>query len=292
MLARRPPPFPTARPSARRPMLPPAAAAAAAAAPHVWALDFDGVTCDSVGESAVTGWNAAARQWPALFADPATQALKPRVLADMRAVRPVVETGYENVVQVRCLVEGVTAEAMLAGWGSILPAKMKEWALDRAALVSLFGTVRDEWMSADLDGWLAANGIYEGLPDILRDARARHHAYIVTTKQAHFTAALLANAARVPFPDADIFSQTVSGAPKTEVLAQLRARHPDAGGLHFVEDKLSTLEKVAADPAFDEWRLYLVDWGYNTAAERARAAAGGRVRVVSVGELAAAVGGE
>lgn len=258
---------------------------------HVWALDFDGVTCDSVGESAVSAWDAAARQWPDLFATDAARAARARVLADMRTVRPVVETGYENVVQVRCLLEGVTPDAMLAGWRDMLPAKMAAWGLDRGALVRLFGDVRDEWMARDLDGWLAANGIYAGVPDILRAARARHHAYVVTTKQARFTAALLERAAGVPFPEADIFSQTVSGRPKGEVLAALAAKHAGAGGFHFVEDKLSTLEKVAADPALAAWQLYLVDWGYNTAAERARARAGGRVRVVSVAELAAAVAG-
>jgi hypothetical protein len=50
--------------------------------------------------------------------------------------------------------------------------------------------------------------------------------------------------AGVPFAPDRIFSQTVSGRPKTEVLAQLAAKHSDATGLVFVEDKFSTLEKV------------------------------------------------
>ena len=258
---------------------------------HVWALDFDGVTCDSVGESAATGWDAAAHLWPEEFSTDTAAAAKARVLADMRVVRPVVETGYENVVQVRCLLEGVTADDMLESWGTLLPSKMDEWRLDRDTLVRLFGDVRDEWMARDLDGWLGANGIYEGVPEILRMARELHHAYIVTTKQARFAAALLANAAGVPFPDDAIFSQTVSGRPKGEVLTALAEKHAGAPAFHFVEDKLSTLEKVAADPALADWRLYLVDWGYNTAAERERARRNERVRVVSVAELAAEVAG-
>ena len=51
------------------------------------------------------------------------------------------------------------------------------------------------------------------------------------------------NMARVPIPSDDIFSTTVSGQPKSEILLQLQARHPGAA-CHFVEDKLSTLEKV------------------------------------------------
>ena len=41
--------------------------------------------------------------------------------------------------------------------------------------------------------------------------------------------------------------------------------------LVFVEDKLSTLEKVCkVGTALERWELYLVDWGYNTEAERAQ----------------------
>lgn len=38
---------------------------------------------------------------------------------------------YENIVQIRCLLEGVTVEDMLDNWHSILPEYMKTWNLDR-----------------------------------------------------------------------------------------------------------------------------------------------------------------
>ncbi len=50
--------------------------------------------------------------------------------------------------------------------------------------------------------------------------------------------------AGVPVPMERIFSQTVSGRPKGEVLRRLAEQHGDAAALIFVEDKLSTLEKV------------------------------------------------
>jgi phosphoglycolate phosphatase-like HAD superfamily hydrolase len=228
---------------------------------------------------------AAERQWPELMSTPEAARAKPAVLEAMREVRPVVETGYENVVQVRCLLEGVAPADMLASWHDMLPARMAAWGLDRARLVALFGAVRDEWMAADMDGWLAPNRIYPGAADAVRRLMAAGEAYVVTTKQARFTEALLRSMAGIEFPGDRIFSQTESGRPKGEVLAALGARHPGAA-LHFVEDKLSTLEKVAAQPDLDAWRLYLVDWGYNTREERARAAAsGGRIRVVSAHEF-------
>ena len=63
--------------------------------------------------------------------------------------------------------------------------------------------------------------------------------------QARFTEALLRDMAKVPLPADRIFSQAETGRPKTEVLQMLQERHPDTQ-YHFVEDKLSTLEKVFA----------------------------------------------
>lgn len=50
-------------------------------------------------------------------------------------------------------------------------------------MVELFGRVRDDWIAADLAGWLAPNRIYDGVADPVRTALAAHHVYIVTTKQ-------------------------------------------------------------------------------------------------------------
>lgn len=93
-----------------------------------------------------------------------------------------------------------------------------------------------------------------------------------------------ARGAGIKFDFERIFSQTVSGAPKTEacsphpyrpyppypppththtpleprqVLAKLAAGAPASARLIFVEDKYSTLEKVAKAPGFEIWELYL-----------------------------------
>ena len=184
--------------------------------------------------------------------------------------------------------------------------------------------------------------------------------------QARFTEALLRGMAKVPVPNEDIHSTTLSGQPKSDILLQLAERHPGAA-CHFVEDKLSTLEKarpwtpslrvhgvlvrtgpqaacipccpaasssrmqrvwlrscgpvgrlysrvramtgriapgccciLAADcsgtmqvckvPELSSWALYLVNWGYNTAEERARAAANPRIEVVDKARLKQLVG--
>ena len=59
----------------------------------VWAFDFDGVVCDSVGESSLSAWRAADTKWPELFGTEQARQQRDRVVEGMRVVRPVVETG-------------------------------------------------------------------------------------------------------------------------------------------------------------------------------------------------------
>lgn len=260
---------------------------------ELWALDFDGVICDSCGESSLSAWKAAAQLWPDTMNSPAALEKKDSVIEDMRRVRPVVETGYENIVQVRCLLEGVNVDDMLENWGTILQDYMKKWELDRSELVELFGSTRDTWMAEDMKSWLAPNRIYQGLPDALKSAMENDtkEVYIVTTKQARFTAALLKDMAGVNFPMERIFSTTVSGQPKSEVLAMLTEKHPDRQ-CYFIEDKISTLEKVSQQSEFDVWSLYLADWGYNTDKERKRAEANPRITVFGLTDFNALLDGE
>ncbi|KAI3437958.1 hypothetical protein D9Q98_000402 [Chlorella vulgaris] len=260
-----------------------AAAATADASPkRVVALDFDGVTCDSVGESSLSAFKAAAKLWPEVFATPKAEACKDELVEKMRVVRPVVETGYENLVQIRCLLEGVDPQDMLLHWHDMLPEYMQRWQLDRLQLVDLFGSTRDEWMASDMQGWLAPNRIYPGVADAVREFMQHDECYIVTTKQARFTEAIMKQMAGIAFPSDRIFSQTVSGQPKSEVLEMLAARHPQAAGYLFVEDKMSTLEKVAKMSSLEQYQLFLVDWGYNTEPERQRAQACDRIQVVDI----------
>ncbi|KAF5835320.1 hypothetical protein DUNSADRAFT_7552 [Dunaliella salina] len=267
--------------SRRAIMVPPAQAAS-----KVVSLDFDGVVCDSVGESSLSAIKAATVLWPDVFDTPAAKARHEELVEKMRIVRPVVETGYENLVQIRCLLEGMSPEEILSNWGEILPKYMQHWGLERAKLVELFGGVRDDWIASDLPSWLGANRIYQGVADPVREALAQQEVYIVTTKQAHFTEILMRDMAKVDFPADRIFSQTVSGRPKAEVLQMLTDKHAGMQKMIFVEDKLSTLEKVAKDPKLEGWELYLVDWGYNTVEERARASQHPRIHVISTQQFA------
>lgn len=230
---------------------------------------------------------AAAELWPEVFGV-VEEDIQRRILEDMRTVRPVVETGYENIVQIRCLLEGVRPQDMLEQWSTMLPEYMEKWNLDRGELVDLFGKTRDNWIASDLDGWLAPNRIYPGVPEAIDQLLVEHEVYIVTTKQARFTEMILERMAFIDFPKDRIFSQTVSGRPKTEVLEMLQERHPDTQ-YHFVEDKYSTLVKVEQCPSLDAWNLYLVDWGFNVQKERDAATASDRINMVDISQFRAII---
>lgn len=60
-------------------------------------------------------------------------------------------------------------------------------------MVELFGSTRDEWMAADLDGWLAPNRIYAGVPEAMKALVEAQEVYIVTTKQVIRTYFFLAH---------------------------------------------------------------------------------------------------
>lgn len=263
---------------------------------NLYALDFDGVLCDSCGESSISALKAAKVKWPELFTgvEPETEDW---ILDSMRTVRPVVETGYENLLLVRLLLElkkpmiqkssvvpGLTVERILENWSKLKPVILTEWGESSEELVELFGKVRDEWLEHDLSGWIGANRFYPGTADALRFASSK--VYIVTTKQARFAEALLQKLAGVSIPPERIYG--LGTGPKVEVLKQLQSKPEHSGlTLHFVEDRLATLKNVIKEPQLDKWNLYLGTWGYNTPSEREEADTISRINLVDLHDFCA-----
>lgn len=145
-------------------------------------------TTSPQSSSTIANSQAAARYWPEVFSTEQAAHAQAHVLQGMRIVRPVVETGYENIVQARLLLDGITPEEMLATWHTMLPKAMKQLNLDRGEMVALFGRVRDEWMAEDLQGWLSLNSMYDGVAAPVRGAQQQAEVYIVTTKQVSMVA--------------------------------------------------------------------------------------------------------
>ncbi|KAK7394755.1 hypothetical protein VNO78_15292 [Psophocarpus tetragonolobus] len=261
---------------------------------ELYALDFDGVICDSCGESSLSALKAAKVRWSGLF-DEVNSATEDWIIDQMHTVRPVVETGYENILLVRLLLEsrtpsirissvaeGLTVEGILENWSKLKPIIMEEWGEKRDDLIDLFGKVRDEWLEHDFATWIGANRLYPGVSDALKFASSK--VYIVTTKQSRFADALLRELAGVTIPPERIYG--LGSGPKVEVLKQLQKKPEHQGlKLHFVEDRLATLKNVIKEPELDQWNLYLGNWGYNTKKEREEAAAIPRILVLELSDF-------
>ncbi|KAM0825080.1 hypothetical protein ACQ4PT_069795 [Festuca glaucescens] len=182
---------------------------------HLYALDFDGVLCDSCGESSLSAVKAAKVRWPWVF-ELVDATMEGWIVEQMYTLRPVVETGYENLLLVRLLVEilvpsarhssvseGLSVQEILENWLKLKPTIMSEWNEDRDSLVDLFGRIRDDWIENDLPGWIGANRFYPGTADALKFSSSE--IYIVTTKQGRFAEALLKELAGIEIPSERIY---------------------------------------------------------------------------------------
>ncbi|XP_068639916.1 uncharacterized protein [Aristolochia californica] len=260
----------------------------------LYALDFDGVLCDSCGESSLSAVKAAKIRWPHLF-ESVDSAMENWIVDQMHVVRPVVETGYENILLVRLLLEvqipsirkssvadGLTIDGILENWSKLKPVIMDEWDQTKEDLIPFFEKIRDEWMETDLLGWIGANRLYPGIADALRFASSK--IYIVTTKPSRYADALLRELAGVTIPSDRMYG--LGSGPKVEVLKKLQ-KQPEHGGmkLHFVEDRLATLKNVIKEPELNGWNLYLGKWGYNTPKERDEAGNIPRIHLLELSDF-------
>ena len=243
----------------------------------VFCFDFDGVVCDSAPETAVTAWKGCRELWPEIGAE-LPLALQERFCR----LRPVLHTGFEAVPLMRLIEQGRHSdEELLERFPQLLDELIERERLTSGRLKELFGGIRDVLIGADQALWLEWNRFYPGIGEALTAAIAGHPVFIVTTKQERFVSLLLDHH-RIDLPPERIFGLE-RNRTKPEILAELMAR-PEWNGatFHLIEDRLDTLMHVIADPALEDVRLYLADWGYNTPRQREEAAALPRIEVVSV----------
>ncbi|XP_004295150.1 PREDICTED: uncharacterized protein LOC101305350 [Fragaria vesca subsp. vesca] len=262
----------------------------------LYALDFDGVLCDSCGESYASAARAAKVRWPTLFND-VDSSLEDWIIDQIRIVRPVMQSRHETVLFVRLLLEmrlpslrkssvaeGLTVEGIVENWSELKILLRNEWGEDKESLENLFRKVRDEWKGQDLGTWIGANRLYPGVADALKSATST--IYIVTGKQSPFAEVILRELAGVTLPPERIFSVASGSKHKIEVLKQLQKKPEHQGlKLHFVEDRLATLKKVIEEPELVGWNLYLGDWGYNTPKERDEVATIPRIQILQLSDF-------
>jgi phosphoglycolate phosphatase-like HAD superfamily hydrolase len=232
----------------------------------VFALDFDGVLCDSAAEMAVTAWHAGAQIWPAWDEpEPPSEYLR-RFLN----LRPGVETGYQAIFLMRLIDTGVDDEAIALRFPEHCTRLLDETEYSTAQLVRLFAQARDTWIDRDLDDWLSRHSFYPGVIGTFARRAETDPVFILTTKQKRFVSTLL-HSRGIRLPADHIFGLD-AGKSKENVLEQLSRRSEfDGGRFHLVEDRLQTLIRVSGRRSLDHILLYLADWGYNTPRDREQA---------------------
>lgn len=229
----------------------------------VYALDFDGVICDSAVETAITGWEVASVLWKDM---PEEAPLE--IIQNFREVRPVVETGYESILAMRMIYQNEDSGAIFNRFPEKTQALMKEINTSAEELKALFGARRDQWIADDLDGWIANNPLFPGVAAKLQTLAQFHPWYVVTTKQERFVKQIL-QANGVDLMDEKIFGLD-RNMSKVEVLTKLLKAHPGET-IHFIEDRLPSLLNVIKHEALAPIKLVLARWGYNTSKDKADA---------------------
>jgi hypothetical protein len=127
--------------------------------PQLYALDFDGVLCDSALETSITAWRAARScLWPKM-----PEHIPAEIIEQFKYVRPALETGYESILIVRLLFEGLAADTLLNEFHHRLEGLIRRDHLDTDKLKQRFGNARDEWLKGDLPGWLKMNPLFPGI---------------------------------------------------------------------------------------------------------------------------------
>ena len=230
----------------------------------IYALDFDGVICDSAMETAITGWKAAGSIWNDM-----PKAVPQALIDRFRLIRPNIETGYEAILAMRLLYMGETIESIESSYGDKIQALLKEAQVTVDGLKKLFGETRDVWIANDMADWVNMNPLFDGVATKLQKLGQQYPWYVVTTKQERFVKQILkANA--IELAEERIFGLD-RNMSKVEVLKGLLQTHPNET-IYFVEDRLPTLLNVLKTDELASVKLIFALWGYNTAEDKALAA--------------------
>ncbi|GIL54086.1 hypothetical protein Vafri_9641 [Volvox africanus] len=262
----------------------------------VFVLDFDGVVVDSEPEITASAFEAAALRWPDLFSDSVLDVggKRAQLREAMRIVRPVLVRGFESMVMLRILLRDPscpkTLDAILKCWSEELPRSLSFWGESADELTQIFEAVRNDWMNSRTESWMALQVPYAGVVEAL--GATRSPIYIASSKAAHRVSALSSAVLGLDLPSDSpkLFASLLPPEEKKVEALGVIAQQPCCSSpetrLHFVDDRLDTLLAVREVPELAaRWNLYLADWGYNTAEERAAAAREPGIKLLGLGEF-------
>ncbi len=243
------------------------------AEPEILALDFDGVICNGLPEYFQTSWQVFNQVW-----DPADNVMLSAWESRFAQLRPVIETGWEMPVLLRAMQLGHTDSEILHQWPDIVLNILEHDHLDAKALAIQVDSARDQWIQTDLSDWLSYHHLYQGVAEKLSVLVASSiQLYIITTKEGRFVSQLLQKYGIQLEQQALIGKEAKTPKPHT-----LKTLIQSGQSLWFVEDRLKTLRAVQKDVELSSIKLFLADWGYNTATERHSASIDPHIQLLSL----------
>lgn len=248
--------------------------------PNILALDFDGVICDGLVEYFATTKKTYEQIWSGSSID-SIDNLAP----SFYRLRPVIETGWEMPILLRALVLGIEEEKILNNWLAIAKEIIDSEGLNSKEVSKQLDTIRDNWIDADLEGWLQLHRFYPGIIKRLKQILASPtQLYIITTKEGRFAQQLLQQ------QGLELSSQQIIGKeykrPKYETLRFLKdSTTVEELSIWFLEDRLKTLQLVQQQSDLQSVQLFLADWGYNTESEREAARYDPNIQLLSLEQL-------
>lgn len=230
----------------------------------IYALDFDGVICDSALETGISAWKSAIQIWD----DFPTLLPTAEQSEQFRQIRPMMGTGYEAILITRLLNNGETVEIIMNDYQTKVQKVINDFGLTIDFLKKLFGETRDQWIEQELDNWVEMNPLFSGIAERLQNLSGQGVWYIITTKQERFVKQIL-KANQIELPDDRIFGLD-RNMSKEAVLEKLVSKHRQQQ-IYFVEDMLPTLLKVRGNDKLQGVKLFFALWGYSTAQDKVNA---------------------
>jgi len=260
-------------------------------------LDFDGVICDSVYELIESCIRSASVQFPSKFPSTLNPNQHDQLTKLLLQFRPKIKTGYELILIAYALsiLNDYSSEndEVLNDLKLKLPSQeelLKKWPQQRDFLLDLFevsfesvhstfNQVRENWILTSEQEWLSKNPLYSGIPEsIIESVKAfGNKVYVATTKEKKFCLKLLrANGIHEEIvPDECVYGLKDQSdgkkISKVDVIKSIKSQYPNSE-LCFIEDFIQTLEETSIVMlGAGKISLYLVDYGYNTEADRNKA---------------------
>ncbi len=188
----------------------------------LYCLDFDGVLCDSVHETFLSGWRACKILWSGTKEGIWIQAYESdskkmnQLEQDFRFVRPILYVGWEAILLIRLLAIGYeqeiasthldvsnplsTRDAVFRGFHNahadcdFRDHVLQSWGLGVSEYGDAMARARNTWIQEDEASWIDAHGFYEGACKAVQrflQLYGNKNVYVITTKAKEFALRLL-----------------------------------------------------------------------------------------------------